>query len=80
MLIPNIRGSLSLVLRIKSNEPVKICLTFEKGRKLPLQLPSAKERSRMRVYFNFCLFIFPSGDRIEPIVVEYRERTHSNGN
>ena len=37
----------------------------------------------MRVYlfFFFCFFfLFPRGDRIDPDVLEYCNRAHSNGN
>ena len=34
----------------------------------------------MRVYLFVCFFVFPRGDRIDPVVLECCERAHSNGN
>ena len=39
----------------------------------------------MRVYLFFCFFVcffflFPRGDRIDPVVLECCKRAHSNGN
>ena len=37
----------------------------------------------MRVYLFFCFFfffLFPRGDRIDPVVLECCKRAHSNGN
>ena len=34
----------------------------------------------MRVYLFLFLFFFSRGDRIDPVVLESCERTHSNGN
>ena len=44
-----------------------------------------EDRSRVRVFFFFFFFFFgvvffSRGDGIDPVVLEYRERAHSNGN
>ena len=39
----------------------------------------SEERSRMRVYFIYLFFYFPRGDRINPVILEYRKWAHLNG-
>ena len=34
----------------------------------------------MGVYLFVCLFVFPRGDRIDPVVLESCERAHSDEN
>ena len=60
----NIQVPLSLDLPIKRYEPAKICLILENRGKHPLKVLESLRKSI----------------RIDPVILEYCERAHSNGN
>ena len=66
--------------RISESPTLEISSSSMQRRGVLNFLPEA--RSLMRVYcffFFFCLLAFPRGDRIEPVILDDRERAHLIG-
>jgi hypothetical protein len=63
----------TIIFSVSENPTVEVSSSYLQKCGILHFLP--EERSRVRVYF-----FFPRGNRIDPVVLEYRKRAHWNGN